>query len=45
VQLSILISEATKAKLKELAEITGKPLASIVEQLIVDKHNEQLLST
>ncbi len=45
VQLSILISEETKAKLKELARATGKPLASIVERLIINEHDEVLLSS
>ncbi len=40
VQLSILITEDTKAKLKELAQWQGKPLASIVEELINVKHLE-----
>jgi predicted DNA-binding protein len=40
VQLSILITEGTKAKLKELAQWQGKPLASIVEELINVKHQE-----
>ena len=40
VQLSILITEDTKAKLKELAQLQGKPLASIVEELINVKHLE-----
>jgi predicted transcriptional regulator len=38
VQLSILISEETKAKLKELAEVCDKPLACIVERLIINEH-------
>ena len=45
VQLSILISEETKAKLKELSEARDKPLAGIVEQLIIDEHNEMTLAT
>ena len=45
VQLSILISEETKAKLKELSEVQDKPLASIVEQLIIDGHKELTLTT
>ena len=45
VQLSILISEETKAKLKELSEVQDKPLASIVEQLIIDGHKEMTLSS
>jgi predicted DNA-binding protein len=45
VQLSILISEETKAKLKELALATGKPLASIVERLIINEHDEVLMSS
>jgi len=40
VQLSILISEETKAKLKELATVQQKPLAGVVEQLIIDEHTE-----
>ncbi len=40
VQLSILITEDTKAKLKELAQWQSKPLASIVEELINVKHLE-----
>ncbi len=40
VQLSILITEDTKAKLKELAQWQSKPLASIVEELIKVKHQE-----
>ncbi len=40
VQLSILITEDTKAKLKELAQWQSKPLASIVEELINVKHQE-----
>ena len=38
VQLSILISEETKDKLKQLAAAKEKPLAGIVEQLIIDEH-------
>jgi hypothetical protein len=38
VQLSILITEETKAKLKELAVSQEKPLAGIIEQLIIDEH-------
>jgi len=34
VQLSILISEETKNKLRELAATQGKPLAFIVDSLI-----------
>ena len=34
VQLSILISEDTKARLKELAAFYRKPLAGVIEQLI-----------
>jgi len=45
VQLSILISEETKAKLKELSEALDKPLAGIVEQLIINEHNELTLSS
>ena len=43
VQLSILISEETKAKLKELAKAHEKPLASVVEQLIINEYNETML--
>ena len=39
VQLSILISEDAKAKLKELSSANGKPLATIVEKLIIDEHD------
>ena len=45
VQLSILITEETKAKLKELAAAQEKPLAGMVEQLIIDGHNEMRLNT
>jgi len=45
VQLSILISEETKIKLKELAEANAKPLAGIVEQLIINEHAEMMLSS
>ncbi len=45
VQLSILISEDTKAKLKELAVATDKPLAGIVEQLIINEHADLMLSS
>ncbi len=38
VQLSILISEETKDKLKQLAAAKEKPLAGIVEQLIINEH-------
>lgn len=38
--MSILISEETKAKLKELATVQQKPLAGVVEQLIIDEHTE-----
>ena len=44
VQLSILISEETKDKLKQLATARNKPLAGIVEQLIIDGHRELTLS-
>ena len=44
VQLSILISEETKSKLKELAQVLDKPLAGIVEQLIINKHSELTLT-
>ena len=40
VQLSILISEETKNKLKELAIAHDKPLAGVVEQLIINEHDE-----
>ena len=40
VQLSILISEDTKAKLKELAIIYKKPLAGVIEKLIVDEYDK-----
>jgi predicted transcriptional regulator len=43
VQLSILISEETKGKLKQLAEAKEKPLAGIVEQLIIDEHRDMML--
>jgi len=43
VQLSILISEETKDKLKQLAEAKEKPLAGIVEQLIIDEHKDMML--
>ena len=42
VQLSILISEDTKAKLKELATLHKKPLASVIEKLIVDEYNRTI---
>lgn len=44
VQLSILISEDTKAKLKELAVAQEKPLAIVVEQLIINEHNDMMMS-
>lgn len=44
VQLSILISEETKSKLKELAVAHDKPLAGIVEQLIINEHQGMSLS-
>ena len=44
VQLSILISEDTKARLKELAGLYGKPLAGVIEQLINQEHERKLLS-
>ena len=44
VQLSILVTEETKAKLKELAKAQAKPLASIIEQLIIDGHREMRLN-
>ena len=40
VQLSILITEDTKDKLKQLAAAKEKPLAGIVEQLIINEHKE-----
>jgi len=43
VQLSILISEEAKDKLKQLAVVKEKPLAGIVEQLIIDKHKDMML--
>ena len=43
VQLSILISEETKTKLKELAQAQDKPLASVVEQLIINEYNGMML--
>ena len=43
VQLSILISEETKTKLKELAQAHDKPLASVVEQLIINEYNGMML--
>lgn len=45
VQLSILISEDTKVKLKELAIIQEKPLAGIVEQLIISEHARQAVTS
>jgi predicted transcriptional regulator len=44
VQLSILISEETKTKLKELAAAHDKPLAGIVEQLIINEHQGMSMS-
>lgn len=44
VQLSILISEDTKTKLKELAVAQEKPLAIVVEQLIINEHNDMMMS-
>ena len=44
VQLSILISEETKEKLKQLAIAQNKPLAGVVEQLIVDGHSKLMTS-
>jgi len=38
-----LISEETKGKLKQLAEAKDKPLAGIVEQLIIDEHRDMML--
>jgi predicted DNA-binding protein len=43
VQLSILISEEAKDKLKQLATAEEKPLAGIVEQLIIDHHKDMML--
>ena len=43
VQLSILISEETKTKLKELAKAHDKPLASVVEQLIINEYAGTML--
>jgi hypothetical protein len=45
VQLSILISEETKTKLKELAVAHDKPLAGVVEQLIINEHEGLMLSS
>ena len=45
VQLSILISEETKAKLKELDIANDKPLAGIVEELIINEHTGMMLSS
>jgi hypothetical protein len=42
VQLSILISEDTKAKLKDLATLHQKPLAGVIEQLIIDEYNKSI---
>ena len=42
VQLSILISVETKEKLKQLSSAKKKPLACIVEQLIIDKYDEMM---
>ena len=44
VQLSILISEDTKARLKELAAHYEKPLAGVIEQLINQEHERALMS-
>lgn len=44
VQLSILISEEAKDKLKQLATTQNKPLAGIVEQLIIDGHRDMTTS-
>ena len=43
VQISILITEDTKDKLKQLAAAMEKPLAGVVEQLIIDEHREMLM--
>jgi hypothetical protein len=45
VQLSILISEETKNKLKELAIAHDKPLAGVVEQLIINEHQGLIMSS
>lgn len=45
VQLSILISEETKTKLKELAVAQDKPLAGVVEQLIINEHEGLMLTS
>ena len=45
VQLSILISEETKVKLKELAMFHNMPLAGIVEQLIINEHTDVMLTS
>ena len=45
VQLSILISEESKAKLKELAAVSDKPLAGVVEELIINEHAGMMLSS
>ena len=45
VQLSILISEETKTKLKELAVAQDKPLAGVVEELIINEHEGLMLSS
>ncbi len=42
VQLSILISEETKDKLKQISTAKKKPLAGIVEQLIIDEYGEMM---
>ena len=39
VQLSILISEETKTQLTELAVAHDKPLASVVEKLIIEEYD------
>ena len=44
VQLSILITEETKSKLKQLAEASERPLAGIVEQLIIKEHQKMALT-
>jgi hypothetical protein len=43
VQLSILITEDAKDKLKQLAAAKEKPLAGIVEQLIINEHREMMM--
>ena len=46
VQLSILISEETKTKLKELADmLKTSHLACIVEQFIINEHDKMMESS